>query len=64
LYDVKNDPHEVQNLVNNNECKTTLEALRKRCDELRDSVGGPFVKREKPAKPSQKRARKNERKKQ
>lgn len=38
VYDLEGDPHEEHNLVNEPSCKTTVEALRRRCDELRAEV--------------------------
>ena len=44
LFDLEADPNEVTNLVGNSGHDATLRALRARCDELRDSVGGPYVR--------------------
>jgi arylsulfatase A-like enzyme len=48
LYDVVNDFDEERNLVGNQAHRDLLNTLRKRCDELRDRYGGPFVPRAKP----------------
>ncbi|NCP28687.1 MAG: hypothetical protein AUJ96_02650 [Armatimonadetes bacterium CG2_30_66_41] len=47
LYDVVNDFDEEHDLVGDPAQRTVLNALRKRCDELRDRYGGPFVPRAK-----------------
>ena len=39
LFDLKNDPDEIRNLANDERHRETLESLRRRCDELRPSVG-------------------------
>ncbi|MEA3479490.1 MAG: sulfatase [Bacteroidota bacterium] len=39
LYDLKNDPHEFQNLVENSNFQTTLETMRKLMDEWIDDTG-------------------------
>ena len=44
LFDLANDPNEVKNLASDLEHERTLATLRARCDELRDSVGGPYVR--------------------
>ena len=44
LFDLETDPNEVMNLVDDPMHTRTLAALRVRCDELRDSVGGPYVR--------------------
>ena len=44
LFDLDEDPHEVANLAADPSHRRTLETLRARCDELRDSVGGPYVR--------------------
>ncbi len=44
LFDLETDPNEVMNLVDDPMHTKTLAALRVRCDELRDSVGGPYVR--------------------
>jgi len=40
LFDLKNEPDEINNLVADNHCQEKLEMLRRRCEALRDSVGG------------------------
>ena len=42
LFDLKADPNEVTNLVGDPGHTAALDALRARCDQLRDSVGGPY----------------------
>ena len=44
LFDLEADPNEVANLAGDPSHGRTLVALRARCDELRDSVGGPYVR--------------------
>ena len=44
LFDLEADPNEVTNLADDPAHETTLRTLRARCDELRDSVGGPYVR--------------------
>ena len=44
LFDLVADPNEITNLVGDTKHGATLRALRARCDELRDSVGGPYVR--------------------
>ena len=44
LFDLETDPNEVRNLVDSPTHTATLAALRVRCNELRDSVGGPYVR--------------------
>ncbi len=44
LFDLKADPNEVTNLAGDPSHAVSLAALRARCDELRDSVGGPYVR--------------------
>ena len=44
LFDLAADPHEITNLAGDPKHGPTLRALRARCDELRDSVGGPYVR--------------------
>ena len=38
LFDLQNDPNEINNLVAYSEHKETLNKLRKRCDELKESL--------------------------
>jgi arylsulfatase A-like enzyme len=45
LYDLSNDRNEEHNLVGDKRHEGTLNELRKRCDELRDRYGGPYVPR-------------------
>ncbi|MFT5495142.1 MAG: choline-sulfatase [Kiritimatiellia bacterium] len=49
LHDLKKDPDELQNLASNPEYKEVLDQMRARTDTLRDSYGGPYVPRPKPA---------------
>ncbi|MDE0264718.1 MAG: sulfatase [Bryobacterales bacterium] len=44
LFDLVADPDEIANLAGDPKHGATLLALRARCDELRDSVGGPYVR--------------------
>ena len=44
LFDLAADPNEVKNLASDPAHERTLAALRARCDELRDSVGGPYLR--------------------
>ncbi|MCY4599278.1 MAG: sulfatase-like hydrolase/transferase, partial [Acidobacteria bacterium] len=44
LFDLEPDPNEVTNLADDPAYEATLRTLRARCDELRDSVGGPYVR--------------------
>ena len=44
LFDLEADPNEGTNLVGDPAHDATLRALRERCDELRDGVGGPYVR--------------------
>ena len=44
LFDLEADPDEVSNLVDEPTLAPVLHELRARCDELRDSVGGPYVR--------------------
>ncbi|MDP6355549.1 MAG: sulfatase-like hydrolase/transferase [Planctomycetota bacterium] len=42
LHDLKSDPDQLKNLTNNPEYAEALAVMRKRCDAIRDSVGGEF----------------------
>jgi arylsulfatase A-like enzyme len=42
LYDLEADPLETRNLVPDAAFADVLEAMRARCDELRDAYGGPY----------------------
>lgn len=42
LHDLKEDPDELINYAENPEYLDTLQNMRRRCDELRDSYGGPY----------------------
>ncbi len=42
LHDLKTDPGQLKNFVDNPGYKTVLDEMRKRTDELRDKLGGPF----------------------
>ena len=44
LFDLAADPNEITNLVGDPKHGASLRALRARCDELRDSVGGLYVR--------------------
>ena len=44
LFDLQADPNEVNNLAGNPSHESLLASLRARCDDLRDSVGGPYVR--------------------
>ena len=44
LFDLEADPNEVTNLAGDPSSGNVLKSLRARCDELRDSVGGPYVR--------------------
>ena len=44
LFDLENDPNEVNNLVGTGQHQETLARLRARCNELRDELGGPYVR--------------------
>lgn len=44
LFDLATDPNEVKNLESDPAHERTLAVLRARCDALRDSVGGPYVR--------------------
>ena len=43
LYDLEADPLETRNLAADPAHRELLERLRRRCDELRDAAGGPYV---------------------
>lgn len=45
LHDLEADPDQLTNFVGDPQCKEILERLRKRCNELRDQYGGPYVPR-------------------
>ena len=45
LHDLKADPDQLKNLAGDKSRAVVLNKMRKRCDELRDSYGGPFVSR-------------------
>jgi len=53
LHDLKTDPDELRNLAADPACADVLKRMRKRCDELRDAYGGPYVPR--PRKPRPKK---------
>ncbi len=42
LHDLKTDPLELKNLVNDPQSAAALATMRKRCDELRDQLGGAY----------------------
>lgn len=44
LFELETDPNEVTNLAGDPSHSGNLAALRVRCDELRDRVGGPYVR--------------------
>ena len=43
LFDLDADPNETTNLATDPALESVLQALRSRCDEGRDSVGGPYI---------------------
>ncbi|MFP4058813.1 MAG: sulfatase-like hydrolase/transferase [Candidatus Brocadiia bacterium] len=45
LYDLAEDPLETRSLVGEEGQQARLDGLRRRCDELRDRYGGPYVPR-------------------
>ncbi len=53
LHDLKTDPDQLRNFVADPACAAVLKRMRKRCDELRDAYGGPYVPR--PRKPRAKK---------
>jgi len=50
LHDLATDPDELTNLAGDAGHASTLAAMRKRCDELRDAYGGPYTPRKRQAK--------------
>jgi arylsulfatase A-like enzyme len=50
LHDLKADPDQLKNFVDNPEYAKILEKMRARTDELRDSYGGKYVKKPRPKK--------------
>ncbi len=42
LFDLDNDPDQLENLVGEPNHAETLQAMRRRCDQLRDEYGGPY----------------------
>ncbi len=42
LHDLKTDPNQLKNLVDDPASADVLTRMRKRCDELRDQLGGPY----------------------
>lgn len=42
LHDLQTDPHQLKNLVSDPDYRKTLDRMRTRCDELRDSLGGEY----------------------
>jgi arylsulfatase A-like enzyme len=42
LHDLKADPNQLQNFANNAEYAEILKKIRKRCDSLRETHGGPY----------------------
>lgn len=52
LYHFADDFDEEHNLIDDPRHRHMLALLRRRCDELRDRYGGPFVSRKKQAKPA------------
>lgn len=64
LHDLREDPQELRNLANNGEAnkdrdnkefEQVLVRMRRRCDELRDSLGGPYSSERFPTLPQKKR---------
>jgi arylsulfatase A-like enzyme len=45
LHDLESDPDQLKNLVDDPACASLLAEMRRRCDELRDRYGGPYVPR-------------------
>jgi len=45
LHDLEADTDQLTNFVDDPQYKEVLERLRKRCDELRDQYGGPYISR-------------------
>ncbi len=43
LHDLETDPDQLENLAADPKHATSLQKMRNRCDQLRDSYGGPFV---------------------
>ena len=48
LHDLKVDPDQLKNFVADPAYAEVLREMRARCDELRDKLGGPYRKRERP----------------
>jgi len=57
LHDLEQDPDELKNLVADPAACAVLTRLRKRCDELRDSLGGPWSAPSSPRQPSREPSR-------
>jgi len=49
LHDLKTDPDQLKNFAKDPEYAEVLKKMRARCDELRDSYGGPYKKHPRPA---------------
>ena len=45
LHDLKADPKQLRNLAKDAGHAESLEGMRRRCDELRDELGGVYRKR-------------------
>ncbi len=43
LHDLQADPDQLENFIDDPEYQAIAEQMRKRCDELRDQYGGPYV---------------------
>jgi hypothetical protein len=46
LHDLEDDPDQLINYVENPKYESILNRMRRRCDELRDSYGGPYKRPE------------------
>ena len=53
LHDLRTDPDQLRNFAADPACADVLKRMLKRCDELRDAYGGPYVPR--PRKPRAKK---------
>jgi len=42
LHDLRDDPQELRNLAPQGGASETFDRMRRRCDELRDQLGGPY----------------------
>ena len=55
LHDLQEDPQELKNLAMEGGAQAILECLRRRCDELRESYGGPYSPERFPTLPKKKK---------